>query len=151
MDSNFITAPRRLDLAEERQKVDSEICRQYQGWLITEISNISISNRDENLTVVDKIKSYLKEVKMKVLVFERSSHGTGYRINCDLSERKKFVDLILQIVHNSDYIRKFYEIWEIAYHADNIPYEYYQLAFKYGKLKSWISLLENTEESNIYD
>ena len=32
MDSNFITAPRRLDLVKQRQKVDREICRQYQIW-----------------------------------------------------------------------------------------------------------------------
>ena len=141
---------RRLDLAEERQKVDSEICRQYQRWLISEISNVTISNRDANLTVVDKIKSCLKEVKMKVLVFERSTHGTGYRINCDVSERKKFVDLILQIVDNSDYIRKFYEIWEIAFKNDT-HWSLLSLSKKYYNLQNWIRLLENTDESNLYN
>ena len=153
VDSNFITAPRRVDLADERQKVDREICRQYQIKLIREISNISMGNRDVNLTVFEKKKSCLKEVKMKVLVFERSSHGRGYRINCDVSERKRFVDLLLQIVHNShcDYIRKFYEIWEIAYNDGMRHWLLCPLAKKYGKLKSWISLFENTEESNFYD
>ena len=92
-----------------------------------------------------------KEVKKKVKEFESSRSGRGYRINCDVSERKRFVDMILQIVHNSDYIRKLYQIFEIAYWADNIPYEIYKLCFKYGKLKQWIRLLENTEESNFYD
>ena len=125
-------------LAEERQKEDSRICRQYQEWLIEEISNINMGNRDANLTEVDKIKSCMKDVKLRVKVFEISTHGRGYRINCDVSERKRFVDMILEIVHNSDYIRKFNEI------SSN-------LNLKYSKLKQWIRLLENMEESNFYD
>ena len=61
---------RRKDLAQQRENVDITICRQYQTWLITEISNISMGNRDENLTVVDKIKSCMKDVKKKVLVLK---------------------------------------------------------------------------------
>ena len=102
MDSNFITAPRREDLAEERQKEDRRICRQYQEWLIEEISNINMGNRDANLTEVDKIKSCMKDVKLRVKVFEMSTHGTGYIMYCDVSEIKRFVDMILQIVDNSD-------------------------------------------------
>ena len=151
MDSNFITATRTKDLVKQRQKVDSDICRQYQRWLITEISKISMGNRDANLTVVDKIKSCMKDVKLRVIVFERSTHGRGYRIYCDVSERKRFVDMILQIVHNSDYIRKFFEIWEIAYYDGMRHWLLYPLAKKYRKLKSWIRLLENMEESNFYD
>ena len=110
-----------------------------------------MGNRDANLTEVDKIKSCMKDVKLRVKVFEMSTHGTGYRINCDVSERKRFVDMILQIVHNSDYIRKFNEIWKIAYRPNNIPSNLYKLKIKYSKLKQWIGLLENTEEANFYD
>ena len=53
MDSNFITAPRNSYVAEEREKVDMKICRQYQKWLIDEISSISMRNKDENLKVID--------------------------------------------------------------------------------------------------
>ena len=147
---NFITAPRRKDLAEERQKVNMEICRQYQKWLIDEISSINMGNKDANLTVLEKIKSCMKDVKLRVRVFEMSSHGTGYRRHCDVSERKRFVDMILQIVHNSDYIRKLYEIWRIAYRDNNVPSNLYDLKIKYSKLKQWIGLLKNTEESNFY-
>ena len=138
MHSNFITAPRNSYVVEERQKENRRICRQYQEWLIHEISNINMGNRDANLTEVEKIKSCMEDVKLRLKVFEMSSHGTGYRRYCDVSERKRFVDMILQIVHNSDYIRKFNEIS-------------LNLNLKYSKLKQWIGVLENTEESNFYD
>ena len=150
MDINFIRAPRNVNLVKHRQKVDSEICRQYQQQLITQILNISIRDRDENLTVPEQIKSCLKEVKMKVLVFERSTHGRGYRINCDLSERKRFVDLIMTIVRNSDYVRKLFEIWNNLYNDNGRHMELEKVVGKYGKLINWIRLLENTEESNKY-
>ena len=126
MDSNFITAPRRKDLVEEREKEDLRICRQYQKWLIDGISNISIGNKDANLTVLNKIKSCMKDVKLRVRVFEMSTYGTGYRINCDVSERKRFVDMILQIVHISDYIRKFIKYLKLhtmltIYHMNITP------------------------------
>ena len=151
MDSNFITAMRNPYVVEERQKEDRRICRQYQEWLIEEISNINMGNRDANLTEVDKIKSCMKDVKLRVKVFEMSTHGTGYRINCDVSERKRFVDMILQIVHNSDYIRKLYQIWGIAHRDNNISSNLYDLKIKYSKLKQWIGLLKNTNESNFYN
>ena len=151
MHSNFITAPRNSYVVEERQKENRRICRQYQEWLIHEISNINMGNRDANLTEVEKIKSCMEDVKLRLKVFEMSSHGTGYRRYCDVSERKRFVDMILQIVHNSDYIRKLYEIWRIAYRDNNVPSNLYDLKIKYSKLKQWIGLLKNTKESHFYD
>ena len=108
-----------------------------------------MGNRDANLTVVDKIKSCMKDVKKMVLMFERNTHGKGYRIYCDVSERKKFVDMILQIVENSDYIRKYYEIYDIAFNTDT-HWSLLPLAKKYYNLQNWIRLLENTDESNLY-
>ena len=91
----FIRAPRRLDLVELRLEENSRICRDYQRGLIMEISNISLGNRDASITeALDKIKSCLKEVKAKVKQFESSRFGRGYRINCDDSERREFVEMI---------------------------------------------------------
>ena len=150
MHSNFITAPRNSYVVEERQKENRRICRQYQEWLIHEISNINMGNRDANLTEVEKIKSCMEDVKLRLKVFEMSSHGTGYRRYCDVSERKRFVDMILQIVRNSDYIRKFDEIWPLAYSINDIPSNLFKLKLKYSRLRQWIRLLENTNESNFY-
>ena len=138
MDSNFITAPRREDLAEERQKEDRRICRQYQKCLIDEISNINMGNRDTNLTEVEKIKSCLRDVKLRVEVFEMSTHGIGYRRYCDASEIKRFVNRIFKIVENSDYIRKLNEICT-------------NLKLQYKELRQWINLIYNKEETNFYN
>ena len=121
---------RRLDLVEERQKVDCEICRQYQMKLIRDISNISMGNRDPSLILLDKIKSCFKEAKAKVLEFERSRFGRAYRINCDVSEREQFVKLVE--VHNSDYIRKLYEVWNDTYYGNDtlVKVKLYYLARK---------------------
>ena len=144
---------RRLDLEEERQKVDIEICRQYKNIFIRNISNISMGNRDESLTVIEKIKSCMKEVKKKVKEFESSRFGRGYRINCDVSERNNFAKMIINLVHYSDYIRKFYEVWEDSYYGNNISLKaaFYRLVKKYVQLQGWIKMLANMEETNMYD
>ena len=38
----------------------------------------------------------MREVIKNVRLFEGNSHGRGYRINCDVSERKQFCKLIKQ-------------------------------------------------------
>ena len=150
MNSNFITASqRRKDLVEEREKVDLMICKQYQQWLIDQISSYNMNHeKHAHLPVLDKIKSCMRYVKLSLIAFERSTHGTGYRIYCDDLERFKFVDMILQIVDNSDYIRKFVELYNTANSGPNpnIPPKLFKLMLKYNKLKQWIRLLENTEE-----
>ena len=145
MNSNFITAPRNSYVVEERQKEDRRICRQYQEWLIEEISNINMGNRDANLTEVEKIKSCMEDVKLRLKVFEMSSHGTGYRRYCDVSERKRLIDMVSQIIDNSDYIRKFND------YIRKVNEICSKLNLKYSELKQWIGLLENTKESNFYN
>ena len=129
---------RNLYVVEERKREDRRICRQYQEWVITEISNINMGNRAANLTEVDKINSCLEDVKLRLKVFEMSTHGIGYRRYCDPSEIQRFVNRILEIVENSDYIRKLNEICS-------------NLKLTYNELKQWINLLHNTEESNFYN
>ena len=155
MDSNFITASqRRKDLAKEREKVDMEICKQYQQWLIDQISRYNMNYaKHAHLPVLDKIKSCMRYVKLSLIVYERSTHGIGYRRYCDDLERKRFVDMLGQIVDNSDYVRKLVDLCLNA-NGDpkpNIPPEVIKLIHKYKKLKEWIRLLENTEESNFYN
>ena len=125
-------------VVEERKREDRRICRQYQEWVITEISNINMGNRAANLTEVGKIKSCLKDVKLRVEVFEMSTHGIGYRRYCDASEIKRFVNRIFEIVENSDYIRKLNEICT-------------NLKLQYKELRQWINLIYNKEETNFYN
>ena len=152
---DFIRAPRRLDLVELRLEENSRICRDYQRRFIIEISNISLNNRDASVTeVIDKIKSCLKEVKAKVKQFESSRFGRGYRINCDDSERREFVEMISKMVHNSDYIRSLYEMHRNMDHYFSTYAEKMKLiglVRKYDRLQSWMTMLENTEKTNIYN
>ena len=154
MDSNFITPLRREDLAEEREKVNLMICKQYQQWLIDQISSYNMNHeKHAHLPVLDKIKSCMRYVKLSIIAYERSTHGIGYRRYCDDLERYKFVDMLGQIVDNSDYVRKLVDLCLNA-NGDpkpNIPPEVIKLIHKYKKLKEWIRLLKNTEESNFYN
>ena len=153
MDSNFITPLRREDLAEEREKVNLMICKQYQQWLIDQISSYNMNHeKHAHLPVLDKIKSCMRYVKLSVIAYERSTHGIGYRRYCDDLERKRFVDMLGQIVDNSDYVRKLVDLCLAARDANNsVPSNLFKLVRKYNKLKEWIKLLENTEESNFYN
>jgi hypothetical protein len=150
---NFIRAPCRLDLVERRLQENSRICEDYQNRLFTDIVNIGLDNRDASITEpLDKIKSCLKEVKLKVIRFESSKFGRGYRINCNDSQRREFVEMILVIVHNSDYITTLIEIYHNRGNSSNArKLQLIGLIRKYKKLRSWITMLENTEDTNMYN
>ena len=153
MDIDFTRAPHRLDLVELRLEENSRICEDYNRGLFNDIVTISLHNRDASITEpLDKIKSCLKEVKAKVKQFESSKFGRGYRINCNDSERHEFVEMILVIVHNSDYVTTLIEM----YHnrgdsSDARKRQLIALIRKYKKLRSWITMLENTEHTNPYN
>ena len=138
---------------ELRVQENSRICEDYQNRLFRDIVNISLDNRDASITEsLDKIKSCLKEVKAKVKQFESSKFGRGYRINCNDSERREFVEMILVIVHNSDYVTTLIEM----YHnrdgsSDAWKLQLIYLIRKYKKLRSWITMLQNTEDTNPYN
>ena len=152
MDSNF-RPPRRLEIVERRLQENDRICEQYQNRLLTEIGNIGLDNRHASITEpLDKIKSCLKEVKAKVKWFESSQFGKGYRIYCNDSKRREFVEMILVIVHNSDYVTTLIEMYHNRGNSsDARKLQLIALIRKYKKLRSWITMLENTENTNMYN
>ena len=152
MDSNF-RPPRRLEIVERRLQENDRICEQYQNRLLTEIGNIGLDNRHASITEpLDKIKSCLKEVKAKVKSFESNQFGRGYRIYCNDSQRREFVKMLLAVVHFSDYVTTLIEM----YHnrdgsSDARKLQLISLIRKYKKLRSWITMLENTEDTDMYN
>ena len=73
-----------------------------------EITNINMLNRPSHITTtVEKIENCLKELKSNIKEFEKSVYGRGYMMNCSNEERREFVENILEMIHNSDYIRKY--------------------------------------------
>ena len=113
-----------------------------------------MGNRNANSTVFGKIKSCMRELIKNVRLFEGNSHGRGYRINCDVSERKQFCKLIKQMFYSSDYVKTFYKEWE-KWEIDADENSFVKIMLDeiidlYVDVVRYVTLLENTEESNMY-
>ena len=79
-------------------------CRSYQTRLLQEISNTSITLTDPSLNLNQRIESCLDHIRSLLNYFERR-FVKGYRMNCTAeNERRRFVELMLNSIENSDYI-----------------------------------------------
>ena len=60
--------------------------------------------------------------------------------------------MILVIVHNSDYVTTLIEMYHNRGNSsDARKLQLIALIRKYKKLRSWITMLENTENTNMYN
>ena len=102
------------DYILERNRDETMIvrCRSYQTRLIQWIGNTSIHNTHPSLNVGQAINACLDHIHSLILYFERR-FMKGYLTNCTTQkERRRFVDLILNTVENSDYIQVLYSLPE---------------------------------------
>ena len=79
---------RRHDLRQEREQADREICRSYQQRTIYNISSITITALNPNLSLGQKINACLRAVYVSLDHFEKSFFRRGYTLNCNDAERK---------------------------------------------------------------
>ena len=79
-------------------------CRSYQTRLLQWIANTSITLTDPSLNLNQRIESCLDHIRSLLDYFERRLMK-GYRMNCTTEmERRRFVELMLTSIENSDYI-----------------------------------------------
>ena len=127
----------------QRGLANTEICQNYVKDLIVQIRNTNMHNAPSHLTIGNKIKNCLVYVKRKIVEFENSNYGRGLRMNCTNQRRVQFVEQLLQIIENSDYIKMLYAI-ERQNRIDYDPVEdsiIRRLAIRYGKLRELVRIL----------
>ena len=89
-----------------RKHVDREICRSYQRRLLHELRNFNINDANPSFNVGQAIDACLDHVHFLIRFFEHR-YLKGYLMNCTSRDEKwRFVELILEIIENSDYIQK---------------------------------------------
>ena len=121
---------RRHDLRARREQVDREICRSYQQRTIDNISSITITALNPNLSLGQKINACLRAVYVSLDHFEKRFFRRGYTANCNDAEREMFVRTLLNIIDNSDYMTRKNELPN-----DNLKT---QIEFTYGIIRSMI-------------
>ena len=122
---------RRHDLRQEREQADREICRSYQQRTIYNISSITITALNPNLSLGQKINACLRAVYVSLDHFENRFFRRGYSMFCNDVEREMFVNTLLNIIDNSDYMTRVHEL-------PNYDPLTTQIEFTYGIIRSKI-------------
>ena len=93
-------------LERNRDETMKVRCRSYQRRLVHELRNFNINDTNPSFNVGQAIDACLDHVHFLIRFFE-SRYLKGYLMNCTSQDEKwRFVELILEIIENSDYIQK---------------------------------------------
>ena len=93
-------------LERNRDETMKVRCRSYQRRLVHELRNFNINDANPLFNVGQAIDACLDHVHFLIRFFE-SRYLKGYLMNCTSQDEKwRFVELIMEIIENSDYIQK---------------------------------------------
>ena len=90
-----------IDAKHEAHRVR---CQSYQQKLLTRITNINIGNVTMYSSLSRYINTYLDMVNIFVRAFEQK-HLNGLKMNCSVTERYWFVNVVLSVINNSNPVK----------------------------------------------